>query len=72
MASAHIYKDSVKQRGAVPRCSLLLVPSNQQATLLSSEGYLNRHGVGCITLANIGDATKVTAVLLGWLNVTAN
>lgn len=72
MASAHIYKDSIKQQGAATRYSLLLVPSNQQATLLSSEDYLNRHGVGCITLVNVGDAIKVTAALLGWLKGAIN
>ena len=66
MASAHIYRDSIKRQGVSPLCSLLLVPNNEQAVLLSSKGYVDRHEVGCILIADDNDAAKTMTTLLGY------
>lgn len=69
MASAHIYRDSIKQKGAAPLCSVLLVPGNPGTTLLSSKEYVNRYGVGCIPMANNDEAAKTMMVLLKYLGL---
>ncbi|MEJ1297802.1 MAG: DUF2357 domain-containing protein [Candidatus Sedimenticola sp. (ex Thyasira tokunagai)] len=68
MASAHIYRDSIKQNGAAPLYSVLLVPGNPDATLLSSENYVDRHSVGCIPIADDGDATRAMKRLLEYFS----
>jgi hypothetical protein len=68
MASAHIYRDSIKQKGTAPLCSVLLVPGNPDADLLSSEDYVNRHSVGCVPMADDGDAASALMLLLEYFN----
>ena len=68
MASAHIYRDSIKQYGAALLCSVLLVPGNPHAILLSSEDYVDRHSVGCIPMADDGDAARAIGRLLEYFS----
>ena len=72
MASAHIYRDAIKQQGAAPLCSLLLVPGNPDTALLSSEDYVSRNSVGCIPVADDSDAAKALLGLFTSLTHRAN
>lgn len=58
MASAHIYRDSVKCGGVGPEFSLLLLPHCRETAQLSISQYIDRTGVGCVTLASMKDAVK--------------
>ena len=69
MASAHIYRDSIKQQGSAPLRSLLLVPRNPDTLLLSSEDYVSRHGVGCIPISDDSDAANATKALLSYFSM---
>ncbi len=64
MASAHIYRDSIRHAGTVPLYSLLLIPDSSDVSLLSSDDYVNRNQVGCKPLVNDADAARVIRQLL--------
>jgi hypothetical protein len=64
MGSAHIYRDSIKLGGAMPICSLLLVPKNPDAALLSTEEFIRRNDAGCITMVDSDDAGAAISFLL--------
>jgi hypothetical protein len=59
MASAHIYRDSIRREGVAPRLSLLLVPQNKYAPRLSGIEYISRHSVGCLAMASSQQAELV-------------
>lgn len=59
MASAHVYKDSLRCRKTKPSLGIILVPANQALAVLGGWDYWNSHGVGCATLAKRGDAFKL-------------
>ncbi|WP_350227805.1 DUF2357 domain-containing protein [Neptuniibacter halophilus] len=67
MASAHIYRDSIKFRGKAPSLSVLLVPANKEVPRLSDPDYLDTHGVGCLTLVNNRDAVELLKRMLRYL-----
>jgi hypothetical protein len=69
MASAHIYRDAIKQQNASPLCSLLLVPKNPHLALLSSKDYIGRHGVGCLPMANNSHTMNVVKTLLKHMTI---
>lgn len=64
MASAHIYRDSLRLDGRPPDLSIILVPTSQAVSLLADEGYQARHGVGCVALSAAEDAERLMALLL--------
>jgi len=59
MASAHIYKDSIRRKGIAPRFALLLAPQNLHAPALSCDGYIGRNSVGCLPMASSQQAEIV-------------
>ena len=67
MASAHIYKDSLRLHGGEPDFSLLLAPGNPHANNISSAGYLGKHRVGCVVMQTMADAEGEVKRLIGWL-----
>ncbi|MDQ2076876.1 DUF2357 domain-containing protein [Marinimicrobium sp. ABcell2] len=69
MASAHIYRDSLRLCGRRPELSLILVPANPDVGRLADQEYQERHGVGCVTLSNQNDARSVVRKLLDELAI---
>lgn len=69
MASAHIYRDSLRWQGRKPGLSLLLLPHTDDVPLLSARDYIDRHGVGCIKLGGSQDAVSLVESLLVSLKV---
>lgn len=65
MATAHIYRDSLRLAGKPPSKSLLLVPANPDALRLAEESYQESHKVGCIVLETENDAARLIKALLG-------
>ena len=59
MASAHVYRDSLRCGTVSPSLSIIIVPANQTLDVLSSQEYWNRYGVGCATLATRSDASAI-------------
>jgi hypothetical protein len=64
MGSAHIYRDSIRWDSAPPICSLLLVPKNPAAVLLSTEEFIRRNDAGCLPMAESDDAGATISFLL--------
>jgi hypothetical protein len=69
MASAHIYRDSVKLNGEAPDYSLLLQPHSNQAAQLGTEQYIDRYRVGCVGFSSLSDAHGMVQRLLDWFLV---
>lgn len=66
MASAHIYRDSVKCNGKGPEYSVLLLPHCAQTAQLSTRDYINRNRVGCLGLTSIQEVSEMTQRLINW------
>ena len=64
MASAHIYRDSLRLEGRSPVKSMILVPMSSEISQLADESYQSRHNVGCIALSANGEAEGLIARLL--------
>ena len=64
MASAHIYRDSLRRGDSRVDLSVILVPAIAEVGVLATEEYWQRHGVGCYQLSNIVDAIKLVLKLL--------
>lgn len=69
MASAHIYRDSIKLSSAPPKLSALLVPANLGAQRLESQDYLDTYGTGCISAGNTAQVMELIPKLLRTLNL---
>lgn len=67
MASAHIYRDSIRRKGVAPVLSLLLVPQNQHVVAISSQDYITRNRVGCLPMVSKKEAASVIQWLWQWL-----
>ena len=59
MASAHIYRDSLRDIKSVPTLSLIVVPANKNLPDLGATNYWQRNRVGCAVLAEDHDAAKL-------------
>ena len=68
MASAHIYRDSVKLEGKGPEYSFLLLPKCREIVHLSTEDYRERNRIGCLSLASQQESTGLTEMLTTWAN----
>ncbi len=64
MASAHIYRDSLRQDGQPPERSFILVPTSRAVSLLADEGYQACNGVGCVAMSSEEEAEHLLARLL--------
>ncbi|MFC6670784.1 DUF2357 domain-containing protein [Marinobacterium aestuariivivens] len=69
MASAHVYRDSIRCRGKAPILSALLVPANQDAELLEQHEYIDAHGVGLYQLAEYGQVERILTELFNRLGI---
>jgi hypothetical protein len=67
MASAHVYRDSIRKDGNSPLASLLIAPDAGQVDLLASDEYLARNQVGCVSLRETAQAVDVAKRLLAML-----
>ncbi|KGD61445.1 hypothetical protein T9A_01394 [Alcanivorax jadensis T9] len=57
MASAHIYRDSIRRGDATPVLSILLVPDCESGiSMLTNNSFWGEHGVGCFALCRDPDA----------------
>jgi len=64
MASAHIYRDSLRRDDATPNLSIILVPINEDVPALGVTSYWERNHVGCAVLADKADADAVLDLVL--------
>lgn len=69
MESAHIYRDSIKWSGIPPVLSLLLTPSDHDASPLEEHEYIDAYGVGCVRLKNDQDARSLLDYVWRWLTL---
>jgi len=58
MASAHIYRDSIKHEGRGPLLSVLISPAQHEVPQLDEMDYLRKNQVGCIRLENDQDVQR--------------
>lgn len=56
MASAHIYRDSLRCGDAAPVLSIILVPANEEVPVLGLDNYWQRNKIGCARLAASSDS----------------
>jgi len=67
MASAHIYRDSVKLDGKPPQSVFLITPNVDNVANLVSAEYKQRNHVGCQRLSVEDDALSILRELTNWL-----
>lgn len=70
MESAHIYRDSIKWNNNAPVLSLLLTPSDHDASPLETHEYIEAYGVGCVRLKNREDAESLIDYVWSWLTLS--
>ena len=66
MASAHIYRDSVKCAGSGPEFSLLLLPHCKEIGQMSALEYIDRYKTGCLAMASQQEACVIVDSLIDW------
>ncbi|AOY87699.1 hypothetical protein BKP64_05670 [Marinobacter salinus] len=59
MSSAHIYRDSLRCGSISPLLSIILVPANKTVSVLGSDEYWDRYGVGCAILNKQSDTASL-------------
>lgn len=63
MASAHLYRDSLRWRGRRPDCALLLIPRGGAVPLLESQQYRHDNSVGVVAVGDEASAVELARVL---------
>lgn len=61
MASAHLYRDSLRWRGRRPDCALLIISRGGAVLLLESQQYRQDNSVGVVTLGDADLAANAVA-----------
>ena len=63
MASAHIYRDSIKHGGEGPVLSVLVTPASPAVPELESADYIGNNQVGVVKLEGDQDVSRVLDLL---------
>lgn len=63
MASAHLYRDSLRWKGRRPDCALLLIPRGGAAPILEGSQYRHDNSVGVVAVGDQDDAAELVRVL---------
>ncbi|WP_052167752.1 DUF2357 domain-containing protein [Pseudomonas aeruginosa] len=63
MASAHLYRDSLRWRGRRPECALLLIPRGGAVPALECSQYRQDNAVGVVSVSDPNDAAELVRVL---------
>lgn len=63
MASAHLYRDSLRWRGHRPHCALLLIPRGGAVPTLEDSQYRRNNSVGAVAIGDPDDAAELVRLL---------
>jgi hypothetical protein len=68
MASAHIYRDSLRWDAVAPQFAVLLVPEGADCAVLTSTDYLERNDVGAAEMKPMCDNPGPERLLQAWIS----
>ncbi|MEN1579724.1 DUF2357 domain-containing protein [Pseudomonas aeruginosa] len=73
MASAHLYRDSLRWRGRRPDCALLLIPRGGAVPTLEGPQYRQDNSVGVVAVSDPDGAAELVRMLAEyWAELSAN